>query len=233
MVLQHGLQFPGHARHRDHDAPCVLNHKARRGAVWVLKRDRPLGRIRLFQVVARGTPADAPEEGLQFFHQFGPQFQRPPKHLRDALPRDVVLRRPQPSGRQHHVRPGKRRFQRAVDPLPVVAHRRLLVEVDPVLGKHLPHKRGVGVHDLAQEQFRPYHDNFSLHQVSFRAVRARLASRAPRICARTPHFYLPSSWDCRRWRVPAGTAMAERACTGKQRQTPFPVYPGHASCPSI
>ena len=78
---------------------------------------------------------------------------------------DIVLRRTQAAGRDHHVRTRQREPERVGDPLDVVAHRLMVHHVDADLGELLRDPLRVGVRDLTEQDLRADPDDLRPHRV--------------------------------------------------------------------
>ena len=73
----------------------------------------------------------------------------------------VVAGGPQAAGGDEDIRPVAGDVHRLADPLRVVPHHGVIVDVDPQLGQPLGDHLGVGVGDVPQQQLGAHGDEFS------------------------------------------------------------------------
>ena len=162
LVLEQPLHLMGHSGQRIDDALFVLDDEGRRGAVGVLHRNGAFGDVGLALVVGghdHVAPAEPPVDLLQ---QPRVPHELAAAHLGDDLPGEVVPGRPEPAAGDDQVGPVQGPADDVLHASGVVAHDGLEEEVDPQVGQALGHPRGVGIDDLAQQQFRPNGDDFSV-----------------------------------------------------------------------
>ena len=160
-VSEHIAAFAGRAGQHDHRVAFRLKGAARRRAPIVVQHGAAFGQPGLFFVVLR--------HGAVFEMGFDPLQRRLVERLlfaksrRNGLLGQVIRRGAQAPGGDDDLRPRLGNAQHGLEPLGVVAAHRLEVHVDPQLRQPLGDHGGVGVHRLAQQQFRPHRYDLTFH----------------------------------------------------------------------
>ena len=123
----------------------------------------PTGHVGLPQVV-RGHVASAhPEQRADVLDELVSSLERHTHELGDGLPRDVVLRGPEPTAHDQRVGATEEVAHRADHPGLVVTDLAVLERVDPDRGELLADPRAVGVDDLTEQQLRPDREHVRPH----------------------------------------------------------------------
>ncbi len=160
MAAEHGLHLMGRARQHQHMDAAALKGAAGGGAHRVVKHRAPLRQFRLLGVVLRhGHVERGLVKGADILQNVPVQDQRLPEGPADGLLSEIIVGRAQAPGGDDDVRPAAGGIQGLLQPLRVVTHHGVPKDVDAqcrqALGEHL----GVGVGNVAQQQFRAYGDN--------------------------------------------------------------------------
>ena len=167
VVREHGPKLPGRAGHEDGRLPVLLHEAAGGGAPGVGEDGAACGGEHgLLFVVGGGLPAEALEPLHDPVPFLGVQDQLEAQGRRHGLLGEVVLRGPEAAGEQHHVGSIEGRQHRLREPLRIVAHHLLAVQVHPQGGQLLGHELGVGVHDLPHEELGAHTDDFRDHSIT-------------------------------------------------------------------
>ena len=159
-VAEHHLTLPGRAGEHEHVGATGLEGHPRGGAPVVVQHGAPFGDHGLLEVVLgdRGAPLGKPFPdplgGGFVVHQFLPEGLGH-RHLGQ-----VVAGGPQAPGGDEDVRPVPGDVHCLADPLGVVPHHGVVVDVDPQLGQALGDHLGIGVGDVAQQQLGAHGDEF-------------------------------------------------------------------------
>ena len=153
-VAEHGGTLPGRAgQHEDMDA-VRLKGAARGRAPVVLKHHGPLGHVELLGVVGGHLPPDRLEKGAAAGLGLGVVHQLAAKALGQDVFGQVVTGGSQPSGSDDEVGPGPGQLHGGAEPPGIVPHHGVVVDVDPQRGEPLGEHLGVGIGDVAEQQFR-------------------------------------------------------------------------------
>ena len=167
-VGEHGDHLLGRAGEHDDQLALPLHGETRRGALVVLEHGAAFGHLRLLAGIggqldaALGVVAGDALHGLLVAH-----------HLRAEVGRyrllgHVVKGGAKAAGGDDQVSSVKGVVEGLFQPLRVVPHHRLVVQVDAHGGQLLGDVRRVGVDDVAQQQLRAHAQNLSGHSaVSF------------------------------------------------------------------
>ena len=149
--FKHGRHLIGRPGHEHSDFPISLHSKARGRPVVVIKDDRALRHIRLLEVVGRGL-----------FSHFCKILHQPligmlvPLHLAPKICRyglfcQIVVGRPKAARHEHEIRPGKRDGQAFLQPLRVIAHHRLRIEIDAKAGQLFCQIGRICIHNISEQ----------------------------------------------------------------------------------
>ena len=159
-VGEHGLTLPGRAGEHDHADAAGLKGHAGGGAPVVVQHRAPLGEHGLLVVVLRHGPAGVEplEVGLDAAGGGLMEHQRFAEALRQHVLGEVVAGGAQAAGGDDNVRPGAGQLHGGAEPLGVVAHHRVVVDVDAQGGQALGEHLGVGVGNISKQQLGAHGD---------------------------------------------------------------------------
>ena len=164
VIREHGPQLPGRPGHQNGRLPVLLHEAAGGRAPGVGEDGAVFGREHgLLFVVGGGFAAKAFEPLHDPVPFLGIEDEIQPQRRRHGLLGEVVLRGPEAPGEEDHVGPGEGGEHRLRQPLRVVAHHLLTVQVHPQGSQLFGHELGVGVHDLPHEQLRAHANDFCDH----------------------------------------------------------------------
>ena len=160
-VAEHLLALPGRAGEHEHVGAAGYKGHPRGGAPVVVQHGAAFRDHGLLEVVLgdRGAPGgealpDPLGGGLVVDQLLA-------KGLGHGHLGQVVTGGPQAPGGDEDVRPAPGDVHRLADPLGVVPHHGVVVDVDPQLGQALGDHLGVGVGDVPQQQLGAHGDEFS------------------------------------------------------------------------
>ena len=149
-----------HARQRDDDVAFFLDDEDRGGADRVLDGGGAFGDIGLALVVLGGLAAKAAEALLDLLPQLGAVFGLDAHGQGHGLAGGVVYRWAKPAGGDDDIAA----FQRLLDGLGnafgVVADGGFAIQVNPGIAQLAGQVAGIGIYDLAQQDFGSDGDNF-------------------------------------------------------------------------
>ena len=167
---EHRLQLAGRPRQQDDHPAVVLHPESRRGTPRVVERDRARRHPRLTSVVGRHRPPPAGETGLQPLDDGRVFVQRPIEHLRDGLPRQVILGRAEPAADHEQLDPPERGLHGRRQVLDPVADNRLAADDDAKLVESGGQEQRVRVGAERGQQLRSHRDDLGHRE---RLVRMR------------------------------------------------------------
>ena len=160
-VAEHHLTLPGRAREHQHVDAVGLHGYPGGGAPVVVQDGGPLWDHGLLEIVFRDRPPHGGEPVPNPLGRGLVVHQGPAKGLGHGNFGEVVTGGAQPPGGDENVRPLASNVHCLADPLRVVSHHGVIVDVDPQLGQSLGDHLGVGVGNVAQEKLRAHGDKFS------------------------------------------------------------------------
>ena len=178
-VAQHGGALPGRAGEHDHGDAVLFPGAARSGAPVVDQHGAALRQHGLLEVVLRHLPAgvDPGEVVPDALGGAGVKGQLPVEAVRQHVFGQVVAGGAEAAGGDNQVSPALGDLHRRPQPLGVIPHHGVIVDVD-AQGGHFPGDHlGVGVGDAAQQQLGAYGDELGGvrdggHQAHSRAMTA-------------------------------------------------------------
>ena len=168
-VAEHHLALPGGTGEHEHVAPVGLKGHAGGGAPVILQHSAPLGEHGLLEVVFSHGPLHLDKAVTNSLGRGLVEEEPLAEGLGQSHLGQVVAGRTQTAGGDDDIRTGPGNVHRLADPLRVVPHHGVVKDVDAQLGQALGDHLGVGVCNVAQQQFRADGDEFSgmAHRVSF------------------------------------------------------------------
>ena len=153
VMVEHGGHFPGRAGEHNGGFAVLLDGTAGGGAVGIGENDGAFRHHGLFFVVLRHVDVelfmkfDDALEGLLVHLEFSPEISG------NGLFGQVVVGGAQPPGGDDDVGAGKSEGEAFFEPFRVVAHHRLVVHSNTQIGQFFGKISGVGVDDVAHEDF--------------------------------------------------------------------------------
>ena len=166
-------------------AQHIREIQTRRRAEWIVQHHRTARHHRLTFVRLRELSAALRKKGRQMRHDALVHVQRQIQQLRGRFTREVIIRRPQPTGDQHHIRALRRLRDRRADHR-AIRHDRLPRHLDAQRSQALADPCRVRVHRVSEEQFCACVDEFDSHVARRHNQEARAVSEMMRYIAKTP-----------------------------------------------
>ena len=151
-VLEHGAALAGGAGEHDDVDPVGLKGAARGGAPVVGENGAALGQHGLLHVVLRHGPANAGKVGADALGRSLVKHQLLAEGLSQDVFGQIVAGGAQAAGGDDDVRPPLGHVHRLADPLGVVPHHGVVIDVQPQGAQPLGEGLGVGVGDVAQQK---------------------------------------------------------------------------------
>ena len=150
-VGEHGLALPGRAGEHDDPDPVGFKGHAGGGAPVVVQHGAALGQHGLLVIVVRhgAVGVQILEIGLNPLGGGGVKHQLFAKALGQHRFGQVIAGGPQPAGGEDDVGTGTGQLHGGAQPLRVIAHHRVIVDVDAQGAEPLRQHLGVGVGDVA------------------------------------------------------------------------------------
>jgi hypothetical protein len=164
LLVEHDVHLGGDPRHAADDRPADRHPEPGGGPDPVRQRLGTEGDERL-DPVPLGHRALAPgEEGRDGVERPRVLDQRDARHERQGVAGQVVLRRPQPAGHQHEVRPSGRHPECGDILVEVVAQRGVEVDRDPHPPEHPAEPLAVRIEPLSAHQLTTDRNDFGDHR---------------------------------------------------------------------
>ncbi len=181
MVLKHGEELARRSRQEDCGLAARREDAAGCGSKIVRNDNGIFGEARLLIVVGRHGISARGEVLGEFFHFFRHGFHGHAERRGDGFLCQVVVRRPQPAGKHHHVRAFYGLMHNGGQALDVVPDGGMVKHLKSERREPLGDELCVRIDDLSHEKLRTDGDDFRYHSVCPSSITAARSARPERL----------------------------------------------------